>query len=179
MNQQQSALFAPPTEAWTPVSRRYAGLRRLSSATSWVFLALIIVGPQAFMVFFLQGFPGSAIRTLRWTLAASAAVLLVLAIWRLWRQGAIARSWAYAERDSDLYIKSGIFNRRLTVIPYGRMQAVNISAGPIERAFKVATVKLVTASAQSDAVIPGLDPEAAAALRDRLTERGEIQATGL
>jgi hypothetical protein len=40
-------------------------------------------------------------------------------------------------------------------------------------------VALVTASAQSDAVIPGLDPDAAAALRDRLTERGEMQATGL
>lgn len=59
------------------------------------------------------------------------------------------------------------------------MQAVNISAGPLDRAFKVATVALVTASAQSDAVIPGLDPDAAAALRDRLTERGEMQATGL
>ena len=59
------------------------------------------------------------------------------------------------------------------------MQAVEVTAGPLERAFNLATVRLVTASAQSDARIPGLDPQAAAELRDRLTERGETQAAGL
>ncbi|BEH02352.1 MAG: PH domain-containing protein [Propionibacteriaceae bacterium] len=175
MDRSQVALFAPPTEAWTPVSARYASLRRLLSAISWLILALIIIAPQAITLLVFEQAP----RQLYWALIASIAICAGLAIWRFWRQGAIARSWAYAERESDLYIKSGIFNRRLTVVPYGRMQAVNISAGPLDRAFKVATVALVTASAQSDAVIPGLDPDAAAALRDRLTERGEMQATGL
>ncbi len=175
MNVEQNALFAPPSEAWTPVARNYTRLRRLMSLINWVFVALIVIMPQVIVLQLVAG----ARSSLRWTLIASSGAIIALAVWRIWRQGAIARSWAYAERESDLYIKSGIFNRRLTVVPYGRMQAVHISAGPIERAFTLATVKLVTASAQSDAMIPGLDPQAAAALRDRLTERGETQATGL
>lgn len=47
MDRSQVALFAPPTEAWTPVSARYASLRRLLSAISWLILALIIIAPQA------------------------------------------------------------------------------------------------------------------------------------
>ncbi|WP_341729525.1 PH domain-containing protein [Brooklawnia sp.] len=175
MDSVQSALFAPPTENWTPVSPRYSRLRRLTSLLNWLFLAVIVIAPQAITLIVFDQAPDA----LQWSMIASAAAIVILAVWRIWRQGAIVRAWAYAERETDLFIKSGLFNRRLTVVPYGRMQAVHISAGPIERAFKVATVKLVTASAQSDAIIPGLDPQAAAALRDRLTELGETQATGL
>lgn len=108
-----------------------------------------------------------------------AGVGLLIIVWRVFRQGAIARAWGYAERETDLYIKRGIWWRNLTVVPYGRMQAVEVTAGPIQRAFGLASVQLVTASARSDAIIPGLAPEAAAQLRDRLTERGETQAAGL
>lgn len=108
-----------------------------------------------------------------------AGVGLLIIVWRVFRQGAIARAWGYAERETDLYIKRGIWWRNLTVVPYGRMQAVEVAAGPIQRAFGLASVQLVTASARSDAIIPGLAPEAAAQLRDRLTERGETQAAGL
>ena len=108
-----------------------------------------------------------------------AGVGLLIIVWRVFRQGAIARAWSYAERETDLYIKRGIWWRNLTVVPYGRMQAVEVTAGPIQRAFGLASVQLVTASARSDAIIPGLAPEAAAQLRDRLTERGETQAAGL
>ncbi len=58
------------------------------------------------------------------------------------------------------------------------MQAVR-SPGPLERAFKVASVKLVTASAQSDAVIPGSRPGGRGPAARPPRERGETQATGL
>ena len=48
------------------------------------------------------------------------------------------------------------------------MQFVDVSAGPLERAFGLATVQLHTAAAASDARIPGLPPAEAARLRDRL-----------
>jgi hypothetical protein len=48
------------------------------------------------------------------------------------------------------------------------MQLVEVSAGPLERAFSLASVQLHTASASTDAKIPGLDPEQAAQLRDAL-----------
>ena len=47
--------------------------------------------------------------------------------------------------------------RRLSVVPYGRMQFVEVTAGPVERIFHLSTVKLHTAAAASDARIPGLE----------------------
>jgi hypothetical protein len=68
---------------------------------------------------------------------------------------------------------------RLSVVPYGRMQFVDVTAGPLERSFRLATVKMHTAAAASDARIPGLEREEAARLRDRLAELGEAQAAGI
>ena len=59
------------------------------------------------------------------------------------------------------------------------MQLVEVESGPLERAFGIATVSLKTASVETNATIPGLPPEEAARLRDRLTELGEARASGL
>jgi membrane protein YdbS with pleckstrin-like domain len=69
--------------------------------------------------------------------------------------------------------------QRMSVVPYGRMQFVEVTAGPIERVFKLSTVKLHTAAAASDARIPGLEREEATRLRDRLAELGESDAAGM
>jgi membrane protein YdbS with pleckstrin-like domain len=69
--------------------------------------------------------------------------------------------------------------RRTSVVPYGRMQFVDVTAGPIERVFGLATVKLHTAAAATDARIPGLEQQEAARLRDRLSSLGEAKAQGL
>ena len=89
------------------------------------------------------------------------------------------RSWGYAEREDDLLVRRGVMFARLTVVPYGRMQFIDVSAGPLERLFGLATVRLHTAAAATDARIPGLEREEAARLRDRLAELGESQAAGL
>jgi membrane protein YdbS with pleckstrin-like domain len=88
-------------------------------------------------------------------------------------------AWGYAERDDDLLIRHGVLYRQLVVVPYGRMQFVDVNAGPLDRRFSLASVQLHTASASTDARIPGLDPEEAARLRDRLASRGEARAAGL
>ena len=46
-------------------------------------------------------------------------------------------------------------------------------------ALGLATVRLHTASAASDATVPGLTAEAAALLRDRLTAAGQARLAGL
>ena len=89
------------------------------------------------------------------------------------------RSWGYAERADDLLVRRGVMFTRLSVIPYGRMQYVEIAAGPLERAFGLATVQMHTAAAASDARIPGLPAAEANRLRDQLTTLGEAQAMGL
>ena len=89
------------------------------------------------------------------------------------------QAWSYAEREDDLLVRRGVLFSRLSVVPYGRMQFIDVTAGPIERSFGLATVRLHTAAAASDARIPGLARDEAARLRDRLAELGEAQAAGL
>ena len=88
-------------------------------------------------------------------------------------------AWGYLEREDDLLVRRGLMVRRLSVVPYGRMQFVDVTAGPIERSFGLATVRLHTAAAASDARIPGLEAAEAARLRDQLTALGEARAAGL
>jgi uncharacterized protein len=88
-------------------------------------------------------------------------------------------AWGYAERHQDLLVRRGVLIRRQSVIPYGRMQYIDVTAGPIERSLGLATLRMHTAAAASDARIPGLDQAAAAVLRDKLAALGEAQAAGL
>ncbi|QTE00041.1 PH domain-containing protein [Streptomyces cyanogenus] len=111
--------------------------------------------------------------------AACALLPPVCAAW-CWRLlGRNWRSWRYAERADDLLISRGVLWREETVVPYGRMQLVEVTSGPLERRFGLATVQLHTAAAATDATIPGLDPAEAERLRDRLTELGEARSAGL
>nr|WP_236071893.1 PH domain-containing protein [Streptomyces polyasparticus] len=89
------------------------------------------------------------------------------------------RSWRYAERADDLLIQRGVMWREETVVPYGRMQLVEVESGPLQRKFGLASLQLHTAAAATDATIPGLDPAEAERLRDRLTELGEARSAGL
>jgi membrane protein YdbS with pleckstrin-like domain len=108
---------------------------------------------------------------------AAAAVALGAISWPF--VGRRFGSWGYAEREDDLLVRRGVMFARLSVVPYGRMQFIDVTAGPLERAFGLATVRLHTAAAATDARIPGLEREEAARLRDRLAELGEAQAAGL
>jgi len=88
-------------------------------------------------------------------------------------------AWGYAERRDDLMVRRGVLIRRQSVIPYGRMQFIDVTAGPVERSLGLATVRMHTAAAASDARIPGLAQADAAKLRDQLAVLGEAQAAGL
>ncbi len=39
--------------------------------------------------------------------------------------------WGYLERDEDLLVRRGVMVSRLSVVPYGRMQFVDVIAGPL------------------------------------------------
>jgi membrane protein YdbS with pleckstrin-like domain len=160
-------LFAPPGNDWRPVSPQLRRLRRtvLVGATA---TALVVLAVLAWTLSIPNGLS-----------ALIGAGLLVLAGFGWWVIGHNVRAWAYAERDEDLYIKHGAMFRELIAVPYGRMQFVDITSGPLERAYGVATVRLHTASPRTGARIPGLPADEAAWLRDRLTDLGESQAAGL
>ncbi|MGN6244571.1 MAG: PH domain-containing protein [Motilibacteraceae bacterium] len=160
------SVFDLPGTEWTPVSPRLATLRRI------VLLVVVLV-----LV--------AALGTAGWLLLAGwvAAVVvlagLVALAWGWWWIGRNQRAWGYTERADDLLVRRGIAWRELVVVPYGRMQFVDVKRGPLQRWFGLACVQLHTAAAATDARIPGLLPEEAARLRDRLAARGEARAAGL
>lgn len=88
-------------------------------------------------------------------------------------------AWGFAERNEDLMVRRGVLIRRQSVIPYGRMQFIDVTAGPVERSLGLATLRMHTAAAASDARIPGLDADVAGKLRDQLAALGQAQAAGL
>jgi uncharacterized protein len=155
----------PDTVDWRPVSRSLITVELISRA-AWVVVVLAGLGA------------GWAFRD-HWAWPAAMAAVAVFAIWRSVVTVRAVKAWGYAERDNDLLVRHGLVVRRLSIVPYARMQFVDVTAGPLERAFHLATVQLHTAAAASDAKIPGLPPEEAARLRDRLTALGEDRAEGL
>lgn len=159
-------LFAPSDVSWTPVSPKLASVRRLNAAITFgVFglVALVVLG-----------------LTLGWVYGVLALVVCAAGFgWSWVLIGRNQRSWKYAEREDELLVSHGILFRELVVVPYGRMQFVDVTAGPLERAFGIATVELHTATPATDAKIPGLHPDEAGRLRDRLSALGQAQAWGL
>lgn len=159
----------PPQADWTGVSPRLAFARQIRLAVSACLTALIMGAGLAWVT--AAGAPAWL-----WVLL----VLPVIAVITGWpiiaRQ---VRAWGFLERDADLLIRSGVLIQRLVIVPYGRMQMVDVTAGPLERWLGLATVQLHTAAATTDATIPGLPPEQAAALRDRLAAQGETRAAGM
>ncbi|MFI1987882.1 PH domain-containing protein [Actinoplanes sp. NPDC020271] len=155
----------PDTVQWRPVSPKLITVELIGLAVWQVILvAGLAVG------WFLAG---------GWGWLAGIGAVLLLGVWRATVAVRGVRAWGYAERDNDLMVRHGLLIRRLTIVPYARMQYVDVTAGPVERAFGLATVQLHTAAAASDARVPGLPPEEAARLRDRLTALGEDRAEGL
>ena len=159
-------VFALPDGDYRPVSPRLAAMRR----TTYVVLLVLVTALAAVTAGLIQGS--------RLTLAVVVVAALALG-WGWVALGRNARSWGYAERDEDLLIVHGVIVRRLVVVPYGRMQLVDVHVDPISRAFGLARVQLHTAAATTDAHIPGLDPAEATRLRDRLAALGEARSAGL
>jgi membrane protein YdbS with pleckstrin-like domain len=151
--------------AWYRLSPRYRWHRRLGT----VLWALPVTAIGALIV----ARSGGPVGALIWTLAA------VISCGLGWILAELAyRSWGFAEGSHDLLVTHGVFVRRLVVVPYTRLQFVDVTAGLLEQWLGVATVRLHTAAAATDARIPGLAAVEAALLRDRLAQRGEARAGG-
>ncbi len=140
----------PDTVDWRPVSPRLLWLRLIGLGI-WT-LVLVIASLVA------------AVLVDELFLLATAALLAGAAVRAVLVRRSV-RSWGYAERAEDLLVRHGLLVRRLSIVPYARMQFVDVTAGPLERAFGIATVILHTA--------------AATRLRDRLAALGEARHVGL
>jgi membrane protein YdbS with pleckstrin-like domain len=150
---------------WHQLSRSYIRVRLISLGLAIVVLAAVVVLLLTLTHAWWPWIPGGA-----------AGIVLLWCVAIAPRQ---ARAYAYQLRDDDLVFRRGILWQRQVAVPYGRMQLVDVTQGPLDRAFGIAQLKLVTAAASSGVAIPGLARPAAEQLRDTLIAVAEKRRTGL
>ena len=156
--------FAPDGVVFHPVSHRLITARLLGAG---IVSAVLLIG---------FAIPGVLVSRAFFIPAALAAVLFVWLLCLIPRQ---VRAMGYALADNHLLWRHGVMFRSITVTPYGRMQFVDTSQGPLARWLGVAEVRLHTASARTDATINGLPVAEAENLRQVLSRRGEERMAGL
>jgi membrane protein YdbS with pleckstrin-like domain len=150
---------------WNRVSPRYIVVDVISYVISGVVIVAI-----AFVPLLVFQWP------LGWLPPVVAGALALINIALTPRR---VRAIGYQLRADDLLFRRGLVWQRMVAVPYGRMQLVDINRGPVARAVKLSELKLVTASAASGVVIPGLPEDVAEDLRDKLVELAESRRAGL
>ncbi len=150
---------------WHQISPKYVWVQFISTGS---FLVVVVVATLVLTLVMGQAWawiPGG--------------ILTVIMVWTLAILPRQARSIGYQLRDDDLVFRRGILWQRFVAVPYGRMQLVDITHGPLDRGFGIAQLKFVTAAAATGVVIPGLEQTTAETLRDHLVAVAESRRTGL
>lgn len=163
--QPRSAHRLPLDGTWHQIARAYVWVRIIAAALQFaVVLAAVLVGVLAGGLVWLW-IPGG--------------VVLVVIAWAIAITPRQARAYGYQLRRDDLVFRHGILWQRMVAVPYGRMQLIDVSQGPLDRGFGISRLRLVTAAASTGVVIPGLTQAAAQQLRDTLVDVAEARRTGL
>ncbi len=106
-------------------------------------------------------------------LAAGALAFAALVAWSLYWPGVRYRYASYRVAENGLWIRRGVVWRSEISVLRSRVQHTDVSQGPIERRFELATLILHTAGTQHAAVsLSGLSHDTALAIRDYLIEGG-------
>lgn len=78
----------------------------------------------------------------------------------------------YLVREKDISYKSGLFFKKMTTVPFSRIQHVEIDEGPISRYYKLASLSVFTAGDSSDdLVIRGLSKEEALQIKEFISSK--------
>jgi uncharacterized protein len=157
------------TGAWQRISMRYAVVDSIGTVLWWA-----ILGAGATVPIWLAN--DGRMPWWGWLPAGAALVLIVIGVVFAFLR---TRTIGYLEREDDLLVRRGMLFRRFVAVPYGRMQIVDITQGPIERMFGLKTLKFVTAAASSAITIPGMPGSSAEELRDHLVAVSESRRAGL
>ncbi|MEE4153162.1 MAG: PH domain-containing protein [Erythrobacter sp.] len=82
------------------------------------------------------------------------------------------RSRGYHMSRDALRVVRGIWWHSDTIVPFGRVQHIDVDQGPIERFFDIATLTLHTAGTHNASVqLPGLKHKTATAMREAIRAR--------
>ena len=104
----------------------------------------------------------------------SGASALLLGLWTMLVPRRRYRSWGYELGEDELLVQHGLWVRARTMVPFGRVQHIDVRQGPLERRFGLGTLVLHTAGTRTSAVeLPGLEHQEAGRMRDLI--RGKIR----
>ena len=109
-----------------------------------------------------------------WPLPLGLGPLLVVlvatpVVWRLPRLA--FERWRYDLAETALELRRGVVVHTHTVIPYFRVQHIDITRSPFERALGLSQLVVRTAAASTDATIPGVAAAEADELRRVILSR--------
>lgn len=136
----------------TPLDPRYKTMMLVQAGIA----ALLIAALASVGEVLIPGWTG-----ILWIPAA--LVVLYLVIWLPVRRYA-ARGYSLAQER--LRVVRGVLFHSDTIVPFGRVQHIDVDQGPLERAFDLATLTVHTAGTHNASVsLPGLAHEDALAMR--------------
>lgn len=165
----------PPRADWPNGSTEWHRVSSKYARADLVLNLIMVLVAAAALVVLLVVAPDDVPLLPKAAVAVVGAALLVNALLAFRRVRAIG----YVLREDDLLFRRGIMFERVIAVPYGRLQLVDVSRGPLLRALGLSTLKFVTASAATGVNLPGLPEAEAEALRDRLVELAETRRSGL
>lgn len=91
--------------------------------------------------------------------------------------GAHHRHLRYRVDESGLRIRRGVFWRKVILIPTSRVQHTDVSQGPVQRSFELATLTVHTAGTEGASIsLAGLEHATATRLCDHLQPDRDIDA---
>jgi membrane protein YdbS with pleckstrin-like domain len=103
---------------------------------------------------------------------ASVIGLIMVGLGFLLYHQARARGWAL--RQHDVAYRTGLIWRKTIILPFSRVQHAEVTSGPLQRRFGLATLKFYTAGGSSvDLKISGLEARQASALRDHILKHSD------
>jgi hypothetical protein len=151
-----------------PVEPGYAQVIRIMTA---LILLPIVIGAIVIEVVMAAKGTGQTGAVIAPVLALAAFILVFLPQ-RKWRR------WGYSCADELLRVARGWLFRTDTIVPFKRIQHIDVAQGPIERLFGLASLTVHTAGTHNSIVtLPGLKHADAEAMRDgmRLHIRREAE----
>jgi uncharacterized protein len=127
---------------------------------------VLVAGLVGAIVAQWQGWTGVAV-------GVAVGAVLYMAALLVWVRLAWDR-WTWAAWSDALEVRHGVITRRASLVPYHRIQQIDLHRGPLERFLGLARLVLRTASATTDAEIPGIPLARAESLRPRLLARAGV-----
>ncbi len=138
-------------------------------AAIWMMILAVPMAVAALIAAFLGALDVTALIGLGAGAVAFAALVALSLVW----PGLAYEHASYRVAENGLWIKRGVVWRSEISVPKSRVQHTDVSQGPLQRRFGLATLVLHTAGTQHAAVsLGGLSHGVALAIRDYLIEGG-------